>query len=165
MTECSRRAASVSFDYPSEAIDRVVALEKRSYEPAKATHFKPLAALEVVASFIEGVASIEFDHTGLAPFAVMHMVIALTDFRTPLSNAEAELFYSIYLRSKTEDATIDGCRKDFEERWQRLQQSTINPPFDSILQRLVDLGLVEQSSEALSLRERVFIKGTPPLFA
>lgn len=62
ITECSRVTLSVGFDSPLQEIERVVALEKRSHEQARVTHFKPLAALEAIASFVESVASIEFYH-------------------------------------------------------------------------------------------------------
>lgn len=163
ISECSKLTVSVAFEFPSQEIERVVTLEKRSHEPARVTHFRPVAALEVIASFAETAASIGFHHPEFAPFAVVHMIKALSQLRIPLSNAEAELFYSIYRKSKTEDSTISDCRKDFEERWKRIQ-TTPGPPFETTLQRLVDLGLIEEASEMLSVRERVMLRSIPLLF-
>lgn len=163
IVDCSRLAIAAALDLSREDMERLVALETRPYQPAAVTHFKPLAALEVIASFAEGIASIEFNHPEFAPFAVVHMVKALAELRAPLAHAEADLFYVIYRRSVAGEAMRSDCQKDFEDRSKRFP-STTNFAFDSALQRLDELGLVEQIGDSLFLKERVMLRNTLPLF-
>jgi hypothetical protein len=163
ITECSRQTVNVAFERTSLETDHVILLQKQPHQTAMVTHFKPLAAIKAIAAFVEGVASIELHHPEIAPFAVVHMVGSLMEVRNPLSNAEAELFYSVYCRSTIEEATIGDCREDFEQRWMRLQM-TATPPFEVTLQRLVDMGLVEQTDDKLRLRQRVLLKTPTPIF-
>jgi hypothetical protein len=138
-------------------------LQKHPHQPATVTHFKPSAAIEAIASFGEGVAAVALQHPEIAPIAVLHMFKALFGIRTQLTDAEAKLFYSVFCRSRTDEATVDDCREDFEESGLKFR-TTSKVSFETALQRLIDTGILEQLADKLYVRQRILLKTPTPIF-